>query len=109
MLYGDQVRPDEGDVVDLAEHLDHSCVVDTRDHHAEQVSEQRGLLLQVEREGLVVASEGHVRTLCLGDEEDYAHLDVRYADDDILELVVLPSIRGPLDHGESSIVLGTCQ
>lgn len=42
-------------MVDLAEHLDHPAMIDTRDEDSEQVREEGRLLLQVEREGLIVA------------------------------------------------------
>ena len=35
----------------------------------------------------------------------YIHLDVGNLDDDFLELVVLPSVSRPLDHGKGGIVL----
>ena len=60
MLYRNQVRADERNVVDLAEHLDDASVVDTRNEDSEQVSEQCRLLLQVERQGLVVAKVSRV-------------------------------------------------
>ena len=43
-------------MVNLAEHLDHSSMVDAGDEDGEEISEQRGLFLQVERERLVVAA-----------------------------------------------------
>lgn len=32
MLYSDEVRPNEGDVVNLAEHANNTCMVNTGDH-----------------------------------------------------------------------------
>ena len=55
MLNGDEIRPDEWYVVNLPEHLHNARVVDARDEDGEQVSEKRWLLLQVERQSLVVA------------------------------------------------------
>ena len=60
MLDGNQVRPDEWDVIDLSEHLDHSAVVNTRDEHSEKIREQGGLFFEVERKRLVVAEQGCV-------------------------------------------------
>ena len=42
-------------MVDLSEHLNDSCVVDTRDESSEEVSKKGWLLLEVERERLVIA------------------------------------------------------
>ena len=44
-------------MVNLSEHLDDTSVVDTRDHHAQKISQERRLLLQIERERLVVATD----------------------------------------------------
>ena len=54
MLHSDQVGANEGNVVDLLEHANNAGVVDTRDQDRKQVREQCGLLLQVERQALVV-------------------------------------------------------
>ena len=92
-------------MVDLPEHLDDTAVVNARNENSEQVGEESRLLLEVERESLVVAAK-YIRTAIL--EKYYKmvlHLDVRDFDDDVLELVVLPTIGRPLDHSKSSVVL----
>ena len=55
VLDGDEVRADKGDVVNLSEGPDNSRVIDTGNENSKQVGKERGLFLQVEREGLVVA------------------------------------------------------
>ena len=56
MLHSNQVRANEGDVIDLLEHADDASVIDTRNHDRQKIRQQRGLFLQVERERLVVAA-----------------------------------------------------
>ena len=67
-------------------------MVNTRDHNRKQVREQCWLLLEVERERLVVAVPDGQRLFPLKQSKG-VHLDVRHPDDDILELVVLPCVR----------------
>lgn len=55
MLYGNEIRPDEGDVIDLTEHLDHSGVINSWDQNRKQVSQKCWLFLQVECKSLVVS------------------------------------------------------
>ena len=57
VLHGDQVGADQWDVVDLAEHLHHTAVVDARDEDGQKVCQESRLLLQVERESLVIAAK----------------------------------------------------
>ena len=87
MLNSNEVSPDKRNVVDLAEHANNTAVVDARDHDGKEVGEQGGLLLEVEGQGLVV------------------DLNVGDTSDDILELVVLPSIGRAFDHGKGGVVL----
>jgi hypothetical protein len=87
MLNSNEVGPDERDMVDLAEHANDSAVVDARNHDSKEVSEEGGLLLEVERQSLVV------------------NLDVGDAGDHILELVMLPSIGRAFDHSKSGVIL----
>ena len=105
-MYSDEVGTDERDVVNLAEHLDYTRVVNARYKGGEQISEQRWLLLQVERKGLVVAEGDISQTVEYAHAwQCYIHLDVGNLDDDFLELIVLPSIRRVLHHSQGSIVL----
>ena len=56
VLHSDEVRANEWYVVDLAEHLHHTAVVDAGDKNGQEVCQESRLLLQVERESLVVAA-----------------------------------------------------
>ena len=55
MLDSNEICADERNVINLPEHLDNTCVVDTRNEDSEKIGEERRLFLQVEREGFVVA------------------------------------------------------
>ena len=55
VLNCNEIRTDQRDVVDLPEHLDDTAVVNARNENSEQVGEESRLLLEVERESLVVA------------------------------------------------------
>ena len=57
VLDSDEVRANERDVVELLarEHPDDARVINAGDHDGEQVGDEHGLLLDVERQGLVVA------------------------------------------------------
>lgn len=92
-------------MVYLLEHLDNASMVNPRDQDCQEISEQRRLLLKIERKRLVIAVHG----LASASEQKikHAHFDVSHANDDIFELVVLPSIRGPFYHSKSRIVLYT--
>ncbi len=59
MLNGDEVGADKRDVVDLPEHANHSAVVDARNQNGKKVSEESGLLLEIEGESLVVTVTSH--------------------------------------------------
>jgi hypothetical protein len=64
------------------------------------------LLLQVERQGFVIANPG-------GSDRDrrdvkllwYPHLNVCDANNDVFELIMLPGISRPLNHGKGGIIL----
>ena len=104
VLHSDEVRANEWNVVDLAEHLHHTAVVDARDEDGQEVCQESRLLLQVERESLVVAAT--TSQMNSSDElNTHSHLDVGDLDDDLLELVVLPAIGRALNHGESGVIL----
>ena len=66
-------------------------MVDTGNHDRQQIREQCWLLLQVEREGLVVTA-GALGSIPKSEVRN-SHLDVRNPNNHILELVVFPSIR----------------
>lgn len=55
MLDSDKVRANEGDVVDLAENSDHAGVINAGNQYAQKIGQQRWLLLEIERQSLVVA------------------------------------------------------
>lgn len=55
MLDSNQIRPYQGDMIDLLEHPDHSAVIDARDEGSEEIGQQCGLLLQIECQGFVIA------------------------------------------------------
>jgi hypothetical protein len=40
-------------MIHLTEHSDHAGMIDTGDQHAQKIGQQRGLLLEVERQSLV--------------------------------------------------------
>lgn len=54
LLHGDEVCSDERDVIDLVEHANNTTMVDTRNQHSQQISQQSWLFLEVERKSLVV-------------------------------------------------------
>ena len=56
VLHGDEVRTNKRDVIHLAEHSDHTGVINTRNQHTQKIGQQGWLLLEVERQGLVVTS-----------------------------------------------------
>ena len=56
MLHSDQVGANEWNVVNLAEHLHHTAVIDARDEDGQEVCQKSRLFLQVERESLVIAA-----------------------------------------------------
>ena len=62
MLNSNKVRANEGDVVHLAEHSDHTGMIDAGDQHTQKIGQQRWLFLEVERQSLVVA--GHKIVSC---------------------------------------------
>ena len=105
MLNSDEVGPDERNVVDLTEHLDNSRMIDTWNHDCQEISEERRLLLKVERQSLVVASSDNLVSFCRGYNRNSSHLDVCNANNNIFELIVLSSICRPFYHSESSVVL----
>ena len=49
-MHGDQVRANERDVVHLPEHTDNAGVVDAGNENGEEVGEEGGLFLEVERQ-----------------------------------------------------------
>jgi hypothetical protein len=102
VLHGDEIGSDQGNVVVALEHLDHTGVVNTRDKDGEKVGEKRGLLLQVERKGLVIAKfcDQYYVLVSYG----YAHFHIGDLDHDFLELIMLPGIRRPLHHGQRGVV-----
>lgn len=55
MLHGDEVRADEGNMVDRPEHLDDASVIDTGNEDGEEVGKECRLFLEVECECFVVA------------------------------------------------------
>jgi hypothetical protein len=57
MLNGDQVRPNEGYVIQLAKRAHNTAMVDARNQDGEEVIQESGVFLKVEREGLVVTTE----------------------------------------------------
>lgn len=91
MLHGDEIRADQWDMVDLAEHPDDTRMVDSRNHDGQQIGEEVRLLLQVESERLVVAvtqrlaHPHHIIATCV-------HLDVSHPNNHVLELIVFPCI-----------------
>lgn len=106
MLHGDQVRANERNVIDLLEHANYARMVDARNHDREKVCEQRRLLLKVERKGLVIAITLSLASLIsISYWRIDLHFNIRYSHNDVLELVVFPCIRRPLDHSKSSVVL----
>ena len=93
MLHGDEVGADERNVINRPERLHDTGMVDTRDEDGEEISEEGRLLLKVESEGFVVA-ESKRREYRIRDKKstDDIHLDVGNSDNNVFELVVLPSI-----------------
>jgi len=103
MLDGDEIRTDQWDVVDLPEHADNTAVVDTGNENGQKISQEGGLFLEVECQGFVVArAEMSERIKCYC---GYSHFNICSAYNDVLELVVLPGVRGTFNHGQRSIVL----
>ena len=93
MLHGDEVGADERNVINRPERLHNTGMVDTRNKDGEEISEEGRLFLEVEGEGFVVAKpkRREYRTKN-GRRPNDIHLDIGNPDNDILELVVLPSI-----------------
>ena len=57
VLHRNKVSPNQRNIIIALEHLDYSCMVNTGNEDGQEVGQEGGLFLQVEREGLVVA--GH--------------------------------------------------
>lgn len=55
MLYSNEVRANERDVVNLAEHANNTGMINAGNKNSQQVSEKCWLFLEIERKGLVVA------------------------------------------------------
>ena len=55
MLNSNEVRLDQRDVVNLTECPDNTGVVDTGDEDGKEIGQQGWLLLEIERQSLVVA------------------------------------------------------
>ena len=93
MLHGDEVGADERNVINRPKRLHDTGMVDTRDKDGEEISEESRLFLKVESEGFVVAKSKR-RKYRIRDKKstDDIHLDVRNPDNNIFELVMLPSI-----------------
>ena len=109
MLDSYEVCADKGNMVDLSEHLDDAGVVDTRNENGKEISEERRLLLKVERQSLVVASSDNLVSFCRGYNRNSSYLDVCNANNNIFELIVLPSIRRSLNHCQRCIILPIAQ
>ncbi len=105
MLHGDEVRADEGNMVDRPEHLDDTSMIDTGNEDSEEVGKECRLFLEVERQCFVVAVHVKLASFFMQAKHLGIHFDVGDPDNNILELVVFPSIRRTLDHGKSGIVL----
>jgi hypothetical protein len=102
MLHGYEVGSDQRNVVVALEHFDHTGVINTRNKDGEKIGEKCGLLLQVERQGLVITKfrdQYRVLVSC-----GYTHFHIGDLDHDFLELIVLPGIRGPLHHCQRGVV-----
>jgi hypothetical protein len=74
-------------VINLLEGPDNTRMIDARDENSEKVCEECRLLLEIEGHCLVV------------------DLNICHTDDNILELIVLPSIRRALYHGKGRVIL----
>lgn len=92
-------------MINLSEHLDDSRVINSRYEHGKEVGQECGLLLEIERESLVVTITRSARACGETKGTIDSHLDIRYADNHVFELVVLPSIRRTLDHSKSGVIL----
>jgi hypothetical protein len=55
VLDGDEICPNHGVMIHLAEHADHSPMVNAGNEDSEEISHQHRLLLKIEGEGLVIS------------------------------------------------------
>lgn len=78
-------------------------MINTGGKDGQQIGEQLGLFLEIEGQGTVI-SRGRIRIDRPQKGHYFLHLDVRDLDDDLLELVVLPSIRGSFHHRKGGII-----
>lgn len=57
MLDGNEICPNQGDVVYLAEHADNPPMIDAGNEDSEKISQKHRLLLKIERECLVISKK----------------------------------------------------
>jgi len=69
----------------------------------QQIGEQFGLFLEIEGQCTVI-SRGGLKSIVHRKVHYFLHLDVRDLDDDLLELLVLPSIRRSFHHRKGGII-----
>lgn len=78
-------------------------MVNARDKDGQQIGEQFGLFLEVEGQGTII-SRRSIKSIIHRKVHYFLHLDVCDLDDDLLELVVLPSIRRSFHHCKGGII-----
>ena len=79
-------------------------MINTRNEDGQQIGEQLGLFLEIEGQGTVI-SGGRIK-IDRPKKRPYSvlHLNIGDLGDDLLELVVLPSIRRSLHHSKRGII-----
>lgn len=107
MLNSNQVRPNQRNMVHLAEHPNHPGVINARNQDTQQINQKRWLLLEVKRESLVV-SEFTVNIIS-NTTVIALHFHVGHSHNSLLELIVFPSICRTFNHGKGCIILGNRQ
>jgi len=55
MLDGNEICPNQGDMIYLAEHADNPPMVNAGNEDSEKISQKHRLLLKIERKGLVIS------------------------------------------------------
>ena len=86
-LHRAKVWLDQLEVANASEEGNAACVIEARGENNQQVVDKQGLVVEVELKGLVV--ELNVGDLC----------------DDVLEVALLPGLRGMGHHGQNGVVI----
>ena len=104
MLDSNEIRADERNMVNLAEHTNNTRIINTRDGDSQKDSQEGGLSLKVERQRLIITTADDVRML-IPHNANHLHLHVGGPHNHVLELVAFPGVGRVFYHRQSYLVL----